>query len=67
MRHYTVKQFREDYPTDDVCLDTIFQHRYGEVKTCPGCGVIGTKFHRVRGRKCYACQWYGAAHTVADG
>lgn len=64
---YTVKQFKADYPNDDVCLDTIFQNRYGEVKTCPGCGTIGTKFHRVTGRKCYACQWCGyQLHPLAQ-
>ena len=64
---YTVKQFRADFPNDDVCLDTIFENRYGDVKTCPGCGVIGTKFYRVTGRKCYACEWCGyQLHPLAQ-
>ena len=64
---YTVKQFRLDFPSDDACLDTIFENRYGEVKTCPGCGVIGTKFYRVTGRKCYACEWCGyQLHPLAQ-
>lgn len=53
---YTVKQFRQDFPNDDVCLDTIFQNRYGKVTTCPSCGVIDAKFHKLAGRKCYSCQ-----------
>ena len=52
---YTHAQFMKDFPNEDVCLDTIFQERYGDVKDCPRCGVIDTKFYRVSGRKCYAC------------
>lgn len=67
MSRYTIKDFRNDFPDDDVCLDTIFENRYGDVKTCPGCGVIDTKFHRVTGRKCYACQWCGyQLHPLAQ-
>jgi len=39
-----------------VCLESIFQSRYGDLDTCPKCGVIGTKFYKVTGRKCYACK-----------
>src|ERR1700755_1825443 len=56
---YTKKQFEADFPNDDVCLNTIFQNRYGHVKTCPKCAVVGTKFYRVTGRKCYACMHCG--------
>lgn len=52
---YTIKDFNTDFPNDDVCLDTVFQNRYGDVKDCPRCGVVDTKFYRVTGRKCYAC------------
>lgn len=52
---YTHAQFMKDFPNEDVCLDTIFQERYGDVKDCPRCGVIDTKFYRIKGRKCYAC------------
>jgi transposase-like protein len=64
---YTVKQFREEYPNDDACLDTIFQNRYGDLDTCPKCGVIGTKFYHVKGRKCYACMHCGyQLHPLAQ-
>lgn len=56
---YTVRDFRQDFPDDNVCLDTIFKERFGDVDTCPSCGVIGTKFYRVKGRKCYSCEWCG--------
>lgn len=64
---YTVKDFHKDYPNDDVCLDSIFQNRYGDVKDCPACGVVNTKFYRVRGRKCYACEHCGyQLHPLAQ-
>lgn len=64
---YTVKQFRADFPNDDVCLDTIFKERYGDVDTCPRCGVMDAKFYRVRGRKCYACKDCGyQLHPLAQ-
>ena len=64
---YTIKQFNEEYPNDDVCLDTVFENRYGDVKDCPKCGVVDTKFYRVRGRKCYACMHCGyQLHPLAQ-
>jgi len=64
---YGIKDFQKDFPNDDVCLDTIFKERYGDVDTCPSCGVIGTRFYRVKGRKCYACEWCGyQLHPLAQ-
>ena len=63
---YTIKQFNEDYPDDNACLDAIFKERYGDVATiCPHCGVIDTKFYRVTGRECYSCMslWLSIAST----
>ena len=64
---YTIKQFNEDFPNEDICLDTIFQERYGDVTICPNCGVIDTRFYRVKGRKCYACMHCGyQLHPLAE-
>ncbi len=64
---YTIAQFNKDFPNDDVCLDTIFENRYGDVKDCPKCGVVDTKFYRVKGRKCYACMHCGyQLHPLAQ-
>lgn len=64
---YTINQFRKDYPDEDTCLDTVFQNRYGDIECCPKCGVIDAKFYRVRGRKCYACEWCGyQLHPLAQ-
>lgn len=50
---YTFKQFKEDYPDDQACLVSVLENRYGD--TCPRCGVIGVKFHPVKGRKSFVC------------
>lgn len=55
---YTFKHFKELYPNDDACLDRIFQDRFGDLKYCPKCAAE-TRFHRVKKRQCYACQWCG--------
>ncbi len=56
---FTKKDFDAKYPNDDVCLDRIFKGKYGNTPfECPDCGKI-TKFHRVKGRKCYSCQFCG--------
>lgn len=56
---FTFHDFNKKYPSEDACLDTIFQRRYGHVTTCPKCAVVNTKFYKVSGRKCYACMHCG--------
>lgn len=56
---FTFIQFKEQFPNDDACLDSIMQRRYGKSPICPGCGVVETKFHRITGRRGYACQHCG--------
>jgi len=51
-KRYTITQFRQDYPNDDVCLDKVFQLRYGNL-VCK-CGSEGT-FSRVKNRRSYQC------------
>jgi transposase len=65
---YTIKQFLEDYSTDDACLDKIYK------LTCRGscakCGEV-KPYVRVKGRRCYQCpkcyyQLYPTAGTVFE-
>ena len=55
MKHYTITEFRKQYPTDDVCLEKLFQVKYGKLKGCPSCGVAGVEFKRISTRRCYQC------------
>jgi transposase len=53
---FTIKQFNNKYRTDDDCLQSVFEHRYGTLKICPECNKE-TNFYKVRHRMCYACQY----------
>lgn len=57
MDKYTFKDFQADYPDDDACLDAVMARRLAVSSTCPGCAVVESKFHRIAGRRAYACQW----------
>jgi transposase-like protein len=57
---YTVRQFNEQFPTDDACLEQIKEDRFpGGVTKCEKCGV-DRKHHRVTGRTAYACDHCGS-------
>jgi transposase-like protein len=63
---FTIKDFRKRFPDDDACLEEIMRLRYGAVSHCPEC-ERATKFHRVRGRRCYECQWCGYQVYPTEG
>jgi transposase len=68
MAKYTIHNFREQFPTDDACLDYLFKSKFGEKTGCPECSVE-SKFARVKGRRSYQCpvcshQIYPTANTV---
>ena len=52
---YTRKQFQAQYPDDAACLQAVLQRRYGNIDSCPSCGVVG-KLTRIEGRRAFACQ-----------
>lgn len=63
---YTIADFNAEYPDDDACLHDLFLKKFGNLAACPSCGK-SAKFHKVYGRKCYACQWCAAQlHPLAD-
>jgi transposase-like protein len=57
MKRFTITEFREVYPTNDACLDRIFQLRYNNL-VCPKCENTNT-YHRVKDRRAYQCQSCG--------
>lgn len=66
----TLRQFQARFPTEESCLDHLFQVRYGNDFACPGCGREA-KFSRVKARRSYQCQWcayqvYPTAGTPFD-
>ncbi len=62
----TVHEFFQRFPDDDSCLDHLMKVRYGESLDCPGCGVQ-SKFHRLRKRPVYSCQWCGHQISPMEG
>ena len=66
----TIRQFQDRFPTEDSCLDHLFQVRYGTDFDCPKCGRPA-KYSRVKGRRAYQCNWcanqlYPTAGTPFD-
>lgn len=60
MTQYTFQQFQAEYPDDASCLAKIMEKQHGGTTiTCPGCGVVGAKFHAMSKRRAFACQECG--------
>lgn len=57
----TLRQFQDRFPTEDSCLDHLFQVRYGTDFACPKC-ERPAKYSRVKGRRAYQCNW--CAHQL---
>ena len=55
---FTITDFRKRYPNDEACLEELFVIKYHDLKVCPECEKE-TRFHRVKNRRCYECQWCG--------
>jgi transposase-like protein len=65
----TLRQFQDRFPTEDSCLDHLFQVRYAGTD-CPKCSRP-VKYSRVKGRRAYQCNWcanqlYPTAGTPFD-
>jgi transposase len=64
----TYTDFLRLFPDNNACMDYLRDRFYPAGAACPNCGKA-TKFHRVRGRSAYACQYcrhqvYPTAGTV---
>jgi len=54
----TARELREMFPDDDACLEHLFRVRYGDRHDCGKCGK-NAKYHRVKKRRSYECEWCG--------
>ena len=54
----TLREFLDDFPTEEVCLDHLMRTRFGVQHDCAKCGRFA-KFHRVTKRRSYACEYCG--------
>lgn len=55
---FKIQDFHVRFPDDDACLREIMRLRYGYPTHCPSCEKI-SKFHKMKKRRCYECQWCG--------
>ncbi len=58
MSEFTVTEFFNRFPNDGACLDHLMLVRHGLSGPCPKCGKE-TKYHRIKKRPVYECQWCG--------
>lgn len=68
---YTYVEFKKQYRDDDACLDAILKRQLERDPSCHACGITPAKFHRITGRRGYACQdcghhIYPCAGTIFD-
>lgn len=54
----SVREFFEQFPSDDACLDHIMKVRYGLTHPCDKCLNLST-FHRLTNRPAYSCAHCG--------
>ena len=54
----TLRQFLNEFPTEDTCLEHLMRTRYGDRHDCSRCGR-SAHFYRVRTRKVYSCEHCG--------
>jgi transposase len=66
MAKYTLADFGQQFPDDDACLLYLFEKRYGQHGPVCTCGKRDS-FHRVAGRKTFACAWCGTQISPTAG
>ena len=53
----TYSRFLELFPDNDACLEHLKARFFADGTECPKCGKA--KFHRIKGRSAYSCQFCG--------
>ena len=71
MEKYSTRDFDKDFPTDDACLEYLFQQRWPDGVTCEKCQRISNHY-RITDRPCYSCEFcgnhvYPMAGTIFEG
>jgi len=54
----TFSTFLAIFPDNDSCLDYLKDKFFPDGSACPNCAKT-TRFHRIKGRSCYSCQFCG--------
>ena len=54
----TLRQFLDQFPTEDACLEHLMRIRFDDRHDCSKCGR-NAHFYRVKARKVYSCEYCG--------
>lgn len=54
----TIAQFFKRFPTEEACLNHLFDVRFGQGFECPRC-ERASKWFRIKAERAYSCQWCG--------
>jgi len=54
----TIREFLQQFSTDEACLEHLFSVRFGQGHVCPKCERKSNWF-RFKAERAYACQWCG--------
>ncbi len=54
----TIAQFFQRFPNDEVCLNHLFEVRFGQGFECPSC-ERKSNWYRIKAERAYSCQWCG--------
>jgi len=58
MKQCNVRQFFQQFPTDEACLEHLFNVRFGQGHECPKC-KREAKWYPLASEKAFSCQWCG--------
>lgn len=58
MKPTNVRQFFKQFPSDEACLEHLFNVRFGQGHVCPKC-EREAKWYRLTNEQAYSCQWCG--------
>ena len=66
----SLREFQTRFPTEEACLDHLFDVRFGLHFDCPKCGREA-RYSRIKARRAYQCNWcanqlYPTAGTPFD-
>lgn len=56
MNKFTIQDFNTQYPTEEACIQDVYNRKFGQLTECLVC-KNPFKYYKVRNRKCYACQY----------
>ena len=54
----TLREFLDQFPDDESCLQHVFESRFGQGHVCPKCAKK-SNWSRLQSERAYSCQWCG--------